>query len=98
MDIGNGFYTVTFHNNEDRARVLRDGPWFVNYRFLTIRMRELKFNPYHAVATIVALWIRFPALPSEFYSREVMTRAAGKVGPLLQVDNATAVGARASYA
>lgn len=26
VDIGNGFFVVTFHNREDRTKVLRDGP------------------------------------------------------------------------
>lgn len=26
VDLGNGYYMITFYNREDRSRVLRDGP------------------------------------------------------------------------
>lgn len=39
VDIGNGFSTVTFHNGgEDRAKILWEGPWFIDCRFLSIRV------------------------------------------------------------
>lgn len=53
-DIGHGFLIVKFHEKEDRSRVLRDGPWFVNQRFLTVRMWEPYFSPDKASFSSVA--------------------------------------------
>lgn len=44
VGIGNGFSTVSFHNREDRARVLRDRSWFINYKILSIRRWQPNFN------------------------------------------------------
>lgn len=98
VDLGNGYYTVTFHNSEDRSRVLRDGPWFINYRFLSIRMWEPKFNPCGASSSVIALWVRLPGLPSEYYNKEIITKIAEEIGPLLRLDGVTATRARANFA
>lgn len=64
-DIGHGFFTITCHNNEDRKRVLRDGPWFINRKFLTVRMWKPKFDPFRASFSAAAIWLILPALPSK---------------------------------
>lgn len=98
VDVGFGFFNVTFQNREDRTRVQRDGPWFINYRFLAIRRWEPRFNPEKAALSTVALWIRMPQLPLEFYNQEILKKAADKIGPLPRIDGWTTTGMRANYA
>lgn len=98
VDIGNGFSTVTFHNGEDRAKILREGPWFINYRFLSIHCWEPNFNPDKAKLTAVAMWIRMPMLPFEYYNPIIIRNAASQVGPLIQMDDFTVMEARANFA
>lgn len=97
-DIGHGFLIVKFHEKEDRNRVLREGPWFVNQRFLTIRMWEPYFCPAKASFSSVAVWLRLPGLPKEFYDPLLIKRAINQIGPLLRVDGITALGVRSQFA
>lgn len=97
-DIGHGFLIVKFQEKEDRIRVLRDGPWFVNQRFLTIRKWEPYFCPAKAPFSSVAVWIRLPGLPKEFYDPILIRRAVKQIGPLLRVDGITALGTRSQFA
>lgn len=98
MDIGRGFVTASFQNLEDRTRILRDGPWFLNQRFLSIRRWEPKFDPNRASMKSVAVWIRLSHLPIEFYNPTIIKKAANRIGPLLHVDGLTAMGERANFA
>lgn len=97
MIIGHGFFIIRFANKEDRVRVLRDGPWFVNYRFLSIRAWEPNFSPSTAKCSAVAVWLQLQELLREYYSPNCIKKAVNKLGPLLKVDNCTALGGRAQY-
>ena len=46
----------------------------------------------------MALWIRFPELPIEFYDPLVLREIGLAIGPVLQIDSYTASGSRASFA
>ena len=46
----------------------------------------------------MAVWIRFPKLPIEFYDREVLKEIGSAIGPVLRIDSYTASGSRGSYA
>ena len=46
----------------------------------------------------MAVWIRFPELPIEFYDREVLKEIGSAIRPVLHIDSYTASGLRGSYA
>lgn len=96
--MGFGFLIVKFHEKEDRHWVLREDPWFVNQRFLAIRMWEPYFSPAKATFSSVAVWMRLPSLPKEFYNPVLIKRAINQIGPLLRVDEFTASGTRSQFA
>lgn len=73
--------------------MLQEGPWFLNYKFLSIRRWEPNFNTKKVSLSSVAMWIRLPKLPSEYYNHTVLKKAANQIGPLIRVDDHTAVGA-----
>lgn len=98
VDVGHGFYIVSFECREDRSKVIREGPWFVNGRFLTIRMWEPNFQPSQAKFSAVALWLRLPELPWEYYNPWSLRKITEAIGPLLRVDGYTAMAERANFA
>lgn len=46
----------------------------------------------------MAVWIRFPEFPIEFYDREVLKEIGSAIRPVLRIDSYTASGLRGSYA
>ena len=48
--------------------------------------------------TSVAVSVRFPELPIEFYDLEVLKEIGSAIGPMLHIDSYTAIGSRGSYA
>ena len=46
----------------------------------------------------MAVWIRFPELPIEFYDRSVLKEIGSAIGPVLRIDAYMASGSRGSYA
>ena len=68
VDLEKDFYLIRFGLVEDYDDVLKGGPWFVGGHFLNIRVWEPNFKPTLAVCNMVAVWIRLPELPIEFYA------------------------------
>ena len=46
----------------------------------------------------MAVWIRFPELPIEFYDRSVLKEIGSAIGSVLRIDAYMASGSRGSYA
>lgn len=46
----------------------------------------------------MVLWVRSSTLPTEYYSREIITLIARQLGKLLRVDGLTVAGTRANFA
>ena len=83
---------------EDRARVLKDGPWFVGGHYVSIRCWEPNFMATTANLSAVAVWIRLPGLPIEYYEPSVLRDIGLAIGPVLKIDNQTATKARGRFA
>lgn len=83
---------------EDYAKVLSRGPWFILDHFLTLRKWEPFFRPSTAKFSSIAIWIRFPKLPVEFYNSYVLPQLAAKIGTVLKVDSHTLLGDKGRYA
>ncbi|XP_031381852.1 uncharacterized protein LOC116196325 [Punica granatum] len=98
VDLGYGFFLVTFNTRADFAKVIRDGPWFVGRQFLTMRLWEPCFRPSKATFSAVAIWVRLPELPIEFYSEKLLSKLGNRIGPLLRIDSRTYLGVRGKYA
>ncbi|KAK7838579.1 uncharacterized protein CFP56_019525 [Quercus suber] len=78
--------------------VLKGGPWFVGQQFLAIRKWEPEFKAEEASFSSVAVWIRLPGLPIEFYEPTILKKVGSAIGPVLRIDSYTANGARGRFA
>ena len=45
----------------------------------------------------VAVWVRLPELPIEFYDKIVLKEIGNAIGPMLRIDYYTASGTRGSF-
>ena len=98
VDLGRDFFLIRFSCRDDFDKVLKGGPWFIGGHFLAIRPWEPYFKASEAKLTSVAVWIRFPVLPIEFYDGSVLKEIGSAIGPVLRIDAYTASGSQASYA
>ena len=98
VDLGKDYFLIRFGLVEDYDNVIKGGPWFVGGHFLTIRAWEPNFRPSNATCNLVAMWLRLPELPFEFYDPGVLKEIGSAIGPVLRVDLHTATEARGRYA
>ena len=72
VDLGKDFFLIKFSAEEDYDKVLRGGPWFIGGHFLVIKLWEPYFKASEAKFSSVAMWVRLPELPIEFYDKIVL--------------------------
>nr|POF06828.1 hypothetical protein CFP56_71221 [Quercus suber] len=89
---------VKFELKMDLDVVFKGGPWFVGQQFLAIRKWEPEFKAEEATLYSVAVWIRLPGLPIEFYEPTILKKIGRAIGPVLRIDSFTTNGARGRFA
>lgn len=98
VDLGKDYYMIKFNEDSDYDKVLSGGPWFIGENFTAIKPQELYFKASEATFSSVAVWIRFPELPIEFYDPVVLRKVGSAIGLVLRIDSYTTSGSRVSYA
>lgn len=56
-----------------------------------------RFRPSTTYVSSVAVWVRLPELPIEYYDNEVVTKIGSAIGPMLRIDSNTAIEARGRF-
>ncbi|KAK9993144.1 hypothetical protein SO802_022847 [Lithocarpus litseifolius] len=98
VDLGHDYFLARFEMPEDLDHVLRDGPWFIGQHFLAIKSWEPEFKASTTNFSQVAIWIRLPELPIEFYDPTILKKIGSMIGPVLRIDGHTATNARGRFA
>ena len=78
--------------------ILKGGPWFIGQQFPAIRQWEPEFKASTTTLSLVAVWIRFPELPMEFYESSALKKIGRAIGPVLRIDSHTASWERGKFA
>ncbi|KAK7830224.1 uncharacterized protein CFP56_028389 [Quercus suber] len=90
VDLGMDYFLMRFGLVEDYNNILNGGPWFIGEYFLSIRRWEPNFKLANASCDSVAVWIRLPKLPFEYYEIEVLKEIGNAIGLVLRIDSNTA--------
>nr|POE81054.1 uncharacterized protein CFP56_55205 [Quercus suber] len=98
VDLDCEFYLIRFSLREDHDLVLKNGPWFIGEHFLSVRPWVPNFRPDVANIAAVAVWVRLPHLPIEYYNAEALKEIGQAIGTVLRIDTHTASETRARYA
>jgi hypothetical protein len=93
-----GFFTVIFHNLEDRNRIFDGGPYFYNSAGLFLRFWTEKFSPEKEDFAHAPVWIRLYSLPQEFWLEEVLAGIGNTIGVYVKSSEATKQRRYTSYA
>jgi hypothetical protein len=94
VDLGEGFFLIRFDSRTSFEEVLKGGPWFIGEHFLSLRPWTPNFRASAASVSSVAVWVRLPELPVEYYHKEALLHIGSGLGPVLRVDVNTATGTR----
>lgn len=86
IDLENDYYLVRFAEKSDATRILLGGPWMIMDHYLIVQRWKLEFLPYEDKFKRVAVWIRIPRLPIEYYDRKVLWRIGNSLGYTIKVD------------
>ncbi|XP_028796151.1 uncharacterized protein LOC114751650 [Neltuma alba] len=98
INVGYGFYVVKLSNREDYFNALTGGPWMIYDHYLTVRPWEPNFRPTRASIDKVAVWVRMPKVPLEYYDEEALTFIGNRIGETIKVDLNTSCQLRGHYA
>ncbi|KAF3969100.1 hypothetical protein CMV_007073 [Castanea mollissima] len=80
VDLGKDSFLIKFSEDSDYEKVLQGGPWFIEKHFLAIKPWEPYFKASKSTFSFVAVWIRFPELPIEFYDPLVLREIGSTIG------------------
>ena len=98
VDLECDYYLIRFSLKEDHDTILIKDPWFIGEHFLSIRPWEANFRPEEDNIASVAVWVRLPRLPIEYYDVEALKEIGQAIGTVLRIDTHTATEARGRYA
>ena len=89
---------MRFDSCDGFKHVLKAGPWFVGDYFLSLRPWVPDFRASEVAISSVAIWVRLPELPIEYYQNDSLMHIGKGLGPVLRVDYNTATRTRGRFA
>src|ERR1044072_5494183 len=89
IDLDKGYYVVRFSNRADYAQIFTGGPWMILGHCLMIQQWKPGFRPTDDALGKVAVWVRVPGLPIEFYGKHFLWRIGNTLGRMIRIDDHT---------
>ncbi|CAH9111738.1 unnamed protein product, partial [Cuscuta europaea] len=84
-----GWVIFKFTNEEDRMKVLHDGPYMVFGKLLMLKELSEDFSFEDEEFLKVPIWVKFPKLPMKLWNDEAMSEVASMVGVPITTDKIT---------
>ncbi|KAJ1417453.1 hypothetical protein SESBI_16505 [Sesbania bispinosa] len=85
IDMEYEYFLVRFSNPSDYDMVFQGGPWMVTGHYLIVQKWHPQFFPLEDELKRVAVWIRIPGLPMEFYDRNILWRIGDTIGKSVKI-------------
>ncbi|CAH9126688.1 unnamed protein product [Cuscuta epithymum] len=93
-----GWVIFKFGNEEDRLKVLHDGPYNVFGKLLMLKVLSEDFSFEDEEFLKVPIWVKFPKLPMKLWNDEAMSEVASMVGVPFTTDKITQERSNNEYA
>ncbi|XP_031106258.1 uncharacterized protein LOC116010904 [Ipomoea triloba] len=98
IDIGYGCFVARFDNKLDYLHALHDGPWKIFDNYIVAQRWEPAFRPRTTRFSKMAVWVRLPELPMEYFRDDTIRAILENVGKPLKLDRTTTVAAKGRFA
>ncbi|XP_061360030.1 uncharacterized protein LOC133304073 [Gastrolobium bilobum] len=86
IDLENGYILINLHSEKEYFHVLHEGPWVFVEHYVTVQRWRPMFDPYDENIKRMAVWLRIPGLPIEFYSMQNLWKIGNLFGKTLKID------------
>ncbi|XP_061375494.1 uncharacterized protein LOC133317649 [Gastrolobium bilobum] len=80
---------IEFEKSQDYLFVQQQGLWVVADHYLIVQRWRPNFDPYDEGVRKMAVWIRMPGVPREFYTHKDLWRMGNMVGKTLKIDESS---------
>ncbi|XP_061371392.1 uncharacterized protein LOC133313981 [Gastrolobium bilobum] len=87
IDMKNGYLLVRFADEEDYTHVFQEGPWIIVGHYVIVQRWRPFFDPYDETFKKLAVWMRIPRLPIEFYTSHHLWQIGNLFGKTLKIDH-----------
>lgn len=97
IDLSNHFYIIKLYRREEYERALLDGPWMIGDNYLHVQRWKPNFIADGVEISSLSVWIRFPVLPVEYYTKGWLKRAENSIGRTIMVDVVSLLASRGKF-
>lgn len=100
LEMAGGFFCFRFSDDfsDDYLRVLADGPWSLGGRVISLMPWREDFHPLTEKIVSAPVWLRFEALPQEYWHEQILESLANCFGKFLKIDEFTLRNEKARFA
>lgn len=98
IDLGYGYYVIKFRTKEAAAKILSGGPWKIMDHYLVVQRWKPNFRPSMASIGKMAIWIRLPELPIEYFNMDMLMDIGKQLGKAIRLDTNTSSASRGKFA
>ncbi|MCH94006.1 hypothetical protein A2U01_0014960, partial [Trifolium medium] len=89
IDLENDYFLIRFEDWTDAVRVFEGGPWMILGHCLVVQRWHPEFFPREDELKRVAVWIRVPGLPIEYYDKNILWNIGNCIGRTVKIDSNT---------
>ncbi|XP_031091116.1 uncharacterized protein LOC115996114 [Ipomoea triloba] len=97
IDIGYGCFVARFDNKNDYLHALLDGPWKMFDNYLVTQRWVPEFRARTAKLSKMAVWVRLPDLPMEYFRDDTIRAILDNVGKPLKLDRTTTIASKGRF-
>ncbi|XP_070040145.1 uncharacterized protein [Nicotiana tomentosiformis] len=92
-----GYFIILLSNNEEREKMILNSPYTINSRPIIIRQWSENFDFNEEVLKTIPLWVKFPNLPLNYWSKQAPSKIRSGLGKPLYTNACTTIAERVSY-
>ncbi|XP_019200283.1 PREDICTED: uncharacterized protein LOC109193913 [Ipomoea nil] len=98
ITLSQDYYIAHFESLRDYEFAKFEGPWCIMDHYVIVKEWEPNFDPYCDTTEKLLVWVRFPALPIEYFEEQFLIKIAKRVGRPIITDTTTSLISKGNFA